>query len=407
MYRSGDLARHLPDGTLEYLGRIDEQLKLRGLRIEPGEIEAAIARLPGVRETVVVAREFGPGDRRLVAYVTGEGFDAAAAPAALSASLPDYMVPAHFVRLAALPLSAHGKLERRALPAPEARAAEGAGGANGFAAPVTALQRALAAIWADVLKLERVGLDEHFFAAGGHSLLATQLVARIRRDLGLELPLHAIFEAPTLGRLAARIEDAGAGTRLETPVLRAEHFGPPPLSTGQQRLWFLDQLQPGSSAYLIPLALRLSGRLDVEAFRRAVNAVVARHDVLRTTFPMVDGEPVQTVAPRLDIEVPLTALDTLPAEQREARAAELADQAARAPLDLARGPLLRAGLLRLAADRHVAMLTLHHIIADAWSVGVLLNEIAECYQAALEAGPPRCRNWRSSTPTSRPGSASA
>ncbi|MGK8893959.1 non-ribosomal peptide synthase/polyketide synthase [Burkholderia gladioli] len=387
MYRTGDLARHLPDGTLEYLGRIDEQLKLRGLRIEPGEIEAAIARLPGVRETVVVAREFGPGDRRLVAYVTGEGFDAAAAPAALSASLPDYMVPAHFVRLAALPLSAHGKLERRALPAPEARAAEGAGGANGFAAPVTALQRALAAIWADVLKLERVGLDEHFFAAGGHSLLATQLVARIRRDLGLELPLHAIFEAPTLGRLAARIEDAGAGTRLETPVLRAEHFGPPPLSTGQQRLWFLDQLQPGSSAYLIPLALRLSGRLDVEAFRRAVNAVVARHDVLRTTFPMVDGEPVQTVAPRLDIEVPLTALDTLPAEQREARAAELADQAARAPLDLARGPLLRAGLLRLAADRHVAMLTLHHIIADAWSVGVLLNEIAECYQAALEGRP--------------------
>jgi amino acid adenylation domain-containing protein len=385
MYRSGDLARHRADGRLEYLGRIDGQVKLRGLRIEPGEIEAAIAALPGVRENVVLAHDFGDGDLRLVAYVVGQDGgapDAARLREWLAAVLPDYMVPAHVVELARMPLTANGKLDRRALPAPEATSRT-----RPYEAPTDEAQRRLASIWAMLLKRDRVGRHDHFFESGGHSLLATRLVAHLRRDFGVELPLRAVFEAPTLEQLARRVADAAPDAAAQAPIRPVARTGPPPLSASQQRLWFLDQLEPGNPAYAIPLALRLAGRLDVRAFSDAVNAVVARHEALRTTFPMEDGHPVQRIAPALPVDVPVVALDALPPAAREARARASVEQAALVPFDLAAGPLLRASLLRLDAEEHVAVVVLHHIVADGWSLGVMMDEICAHYDAALAGRP--------------------
>ncbi len=319
LYRSGDLARRTlrtPDGDLEYLGRADHQVKLRGFRIELGEIEAALARHPGVREALVLAREDQPGDRRLVAYVV----PAETAPGAsalrdfLAAALPDYMVPAAFVFLPALPLSGNGKVDRRALPAPEAAQ----GSLDEEAAPRRPVEELIAGIWSQVLGVEGVGAGDDFFELGGHSLLATQVVSRVRETLRVELPLRQLFDTPTVGELAAAVEESlAAGRGLDLPPLeRIPRDGDLPLSFAQERLWFLARL--GTATYNIYGALRMSGALEVPALRAALGEVVRRHEVLRTTFTAPAGRPVPVIHPPAPLPQPLVDLSALvkPAARR-------------------------------------------------------------------------------------------
>ncbi len=381
MYRSGDRVRRRADGSPEFLGRVDFQVKVRGFRIEPGEVEAALLRHPGVRDAVVVARADGAGEARLVGYAVpaepGAAPSAGALRAHLSASLPEYMVPAALVVLPELPLTPNGKVDRRALPAPEPASGEE------YAAPRTPTEEVLAGIWAQVLGVERVGRDAGFFALGGHSLLATRVVSRLREALRVEVPLRALFEAPTVAGLAGRIDALlreGAGTDAP-PLVPVPRDRPLPLSFAQQRLWFLDRLEPGSTAYNVPRALRLRGALDAGVLGRVLAEIVRRHEALRTVFGEVAGEPVQSVHAAGAAPLAVVDLAGLPEGGREAEARRWVEEEARRPFDLERGPLLRTALLRLGAEEHVLVLSMHHIVSDGWSVGVLFGELATLYEA--------------------------
>jgi amino acid adenylation domain-containing protein/FkbM family methyltransferase len=389
MYRTGDVVRYLLGGELEYLGRGDNQLKLRGYRIEPGEIEAALRQHPSVTDCLVLALGEGEAERaRLVAYVvaSGEGFaqghgDSADAQLRhhLGERLPDYMIPSAFVVLDVLPLTPNGKVDRKALPEPGA--AQAAGGE--YVAPRTPVEEVLCAVWAEVLGVERVSVEDNFFELGGHSLLATQVASRARVALGVELPLRALFASPTVESLAREVEAArrdGKGQKVP-PVGRAERGGALPLSFAQQRLWFLDQLEPGSSAYNMPAAVRLIGVLNVAALEQVLSEVVSRHEVLRTTFVAPAGEPVQVVAPPAPAPLPVMDLSALPEAEREAEAERLAAEEARRPFDLAAGPLSRASLIKLSAREHTLLFTMHHIVSDGWSMGVLVKEVTALYDA--------------------------
>ncbi|NVJ22885.1 amino acid adenylation domain-containing protein, partial [Myxococcus sp. AM011] len=375
LYRTGDVARWLPDGTLEYLGRSDFQVKLRGFRIELGEVEAALRSLPSISDTVVVVRD----EARLVAYVVSSGdVDAAALRAALSQRLPEYMVPSAFVFLDALPLSPSGKVERKALPAPDFVPAS-----REFVAPRTPSEELLASLFASVLRIERVGVTDSFFELGGHSLLGTRLVARLRASTGVELPLRDLFEAPTVELLAQRLQVASGGAVADSgpaklrPVPRD---GDLPLSFAQQRLWFLDQLQPGTASYNLPAALRLEGELDVEALRQSLRALVQRHEVLRTHFVVRDAQPVQVIEPEARVDLPVQELGLLEPSHRDEEARRLMREEALRPFDLARGPLVRATLLRLDAHHHLLLVTVHHIISDGWSTEVMVRELGAFYR---------------------------
>ncbi len=381
LYRTGDKVRWKTDGKLEFMGRMDDQVKIRGFRIEPGEVEGVIAAFPGVRGARVIVREDQPGDKRLVAYLVGDA-DAEALRAHVRQSLPEYMVPGAFVFMDVLPLTPNGKLDRRALPAPGYASAGAA-----YVAPRTPTEEVLAGIWAEVLRAERVGVEESFFALGGHSLLAMRVVSRIRDVFGVELPLRALFEGPTVTEMALRVESLrrAAASQLP-PVVPVERDGPLPLSFAQERLWFLDRMQPGTATYNMPAALRLAGTLDAPALERALGEVVRRHEALRTVFADGDGGPVQTIAPFGGFTLPAEDLTALPGEAREAAARQrMADEAGR-PFDLAAGPLFRAALLRLSADEHVLLLTLHHIVGDGWSMGVLFREMTALYAAFVQGG---------------------
>ncbi|HVR99673.1 MAG TPA: condensation domain-containing protein, partial [Thermoanaerobaculia bacterium] len=390
LYRTGDLGRWAPDGNLEFLGRIDHQVKVRGFRIELGEIEAVLASHPAVRECAVLARE-----DRLVAYAvagTGAVLDAGELRAFLGERLPDSMMPSAFVFLPALPLTSNGKLDRKALSAAASSAASAAPeiprGASAPAAPADPLVELLAAIWSEVLGLGRVGVDDDFFALGGHSLLATQVASRIRTVTGVSLPLRELFESSTLAKLAVAVRAAQGAPQAPpvVPVPRAVLGGDLPLSFAQQRLWFLDQLEPGSAAYNIPLAVRLTGEVEPARLARTFAGIVRRHEALRTTFASREGRPVQVIAPGVTgletprAELPVLDLSHLP--DREERALDLARDEARRPFDLQRGPLLRLALVRLAGREHLLLLTLHHIVSDGWSMGVLLREIAALYSSS-------------------------
>ncbi|HSX86564.1 MAG TPA: amino acid adenylation domain-containing protein [Pseudomonas sp.] len=383
LYRTGDLARRLADGAIEYLGRIDQQVKLRGFRIELGEIEARLQSHPAVRQALVLVREDRPGDRRLVAYVVPHG----EAPAIdslrehLAEALPDYMLPAAFVSLSALPLSPNGKLDRKALPLPEYGADN-----HELAPPRTAQERALAQVWQAVLGLQAIGIHDNFFALGGHSLLATQLVARLRRQLSIELPLRVVFEAPTIAQMAERLpaSDAAVEQPIAVAPRPASGLAALPLSHAQQGMWFIQQLEPNSAAYHIPSAARLRGHLDSAALHAAFQALVRRHEALRTSFAEQDGELTQLIHGAVELPLPLIDLGHLPPAEREAQARRLLIEAATEPFDLSQAPLLRLTLVRLAADEHLLLLVLHHIVADGWSMGVLVSELAQLYRAALE-----------------------
>jgi amino acid adenylation domain-containing protein len=395
LYRTGDLARWLWDGNVEFLGRIDHQVKVRGFRVEIGEVEAALAEHPGVSGVAVVAREV-QGTRQLVAYVVhgaGQGLDPAPLRGWLRARLPEFMVPAFFVPLEALPLTPRGKIDRRALPAPEA------GASRRGPAPRTPVEQTLAALWADALDLEAApGLQDDFFDLGGHSLLATRVVSRIRTAFGVELPLRALFELTTLAGLAGRIEaelrDGGSpaappllplGTGTGAPA-RPGELRRAPLSFAQQRIWFLDRLDPGTAVYNLPVAVRLRGALDPAALAGALGGLIRRHEVLRTTYLLEEdaAEPVQVVALALDEpRLPFADLSGLPVEERESEARRLVTEEASRPFDLERGPVLRALLLRLAPEEHLLAATLHHISGDGVSLEILVREIGLLYRAAL------------------------
>jgi amino acid adenylation domain-containing protein len=405
LYRSGDLARRLPGGELEYLGRRDAQVKVRGFRIELGEIEAALAGHPEVREAVVVAHpDVGDGaGNRLAAYVVPAA--AAAPPAAASLrehlrlSLPEHMVPAAFVTLSRLPLTPSGKIDRRALP--DSATAAATGGGEEPAVPLTATERRLAATWRELLRLDGVSGDDNFFDAGGHSLLVTQLVARVRTVFGVELPMAAVFEAPTLRALAGRLDallPAAAARSLPPPTPRPRPAALAPLAAGatagaqedvalplsyaQERLWFLDRLEPGSALYNIPLALALSGPLAVPALAWALGRLLRRHAALRTRFAAVDGSPLQVVVPLAGLALPVVDLAALPATAAARESARLTSDEGATGFDLGAAPLLRTRLLRRSAVDHTLLLTLHHIAGDGWSLGILIRELGALYGGA-------------------------
>ncbi|MFZ6030187.1 MAG: amino acid adenylation domain-containing protein [Chloroflexota bacterium] len=386
LYRTGDLCRFLPDGNILFLGRIDHQVKIRGFRIELGEIEAALMEYPAVREAIVLAREDTPGDKRLVAYLVAHGREAPATGDLrhfLKERLPEHMLPARFIFLDELPLTPSGKADRKALPVPDQTAliSEAA-----FVPPRNPTEAALVKIWQEVLGLARVGVRDNFFDLGGHSLLATQVLSRLRQAFQIEMPLRVLFEAPTLEDLAGQVERSqathpSAGGPALVPVSRQDAL---PLSFSQQRLWFLAQLEPDSPAYNVPAAIRLRGRLDQQAFERSLNAVLLRHETLRTTFTLAEGQPVQVIAPFTPLIPAQIDLEKLPADEQGKQVEALALAEAQKPFDLATGPLLRVSLLRLSENDHVLLVTMHHIISDGWSIGVFVQEFSTRYRAFVE-----------------------
>ncbi|MBW8874483.1 MAG: amino acid adenylation domain-containing protein [Acidobacteria bacterium] len=382
LYRTGDRARYWGNGLLEFLGRLDTQVKVRGFRIELGEIETALGEHPKVRETVVLVREDAPGDRRLVAYVVPreEAVEAGELRVHLRERLPEYMVPAAFVFLDAMPVTANGKLDRKALPAPErSRAADG----EGFVAPRNAAEELLAATWTEVLGLDRVGVHDNFFTLGGHSLIATRLVARVRETFGVELTLRRLLDGPTVAEVAAAVAEAaqaGAGL-VPPPITRLPRDAEPQLSFAQERLWFLEQLEPGTMAYNVHAALQLDGPLDGTALAAVLGEIARRHEVLRTTFRVDAGRPVPEIHPPEPFDLRPLDLSDQPMAERAAEVARLAREEAERPFDLATGPLLRLRLLRLGEREHVALVTTHHIASDGWSIQVFLRELAELYSA--------------------------
>ncbi|HEY0511016.1 MAG TPA: amino acid adenylation domain-containing protein [Thermoanaerobaculia bacterium] len=387
LYRVGDLARWRADGEIDYLGRIDHQVKVRGFRIEPGEIEAALATHPGVEAVAVGTHEAESGDLRLVAYVIPRpGCEPAVDELRdlVAERLPSYMVPAAFVALAAFPLTPSGKVDRRALPAPDWIR----GATATAAAPGNTVEELLVQLWAELLGLEpgRVEVDDDFFTLGGHSLLATRLISRIREDLRVEMPLRSLFEARTPAALARLVLAVREG--LQAPPIRPlPRTGPLPLSFAQERLWFLDQLEPGGAAYHIAAAERLRGPLDTPALAAALDEIVRRHEPLRTTFAVESGGPVQRIAAPRRAVLPVLDLGGLAPDVQQREAERLAAEESHRSFDLARGPLLRTALLRLAGEEHWLLLTLHHIVADGWSIGVFVRELSALY-AACAAGRP-------------------
>jgi amino acid adenylation domain-containing protein len=381
LYGTGDLARHLPDGRIEFLGRIDDQLKIRGFRVEPGEIEAALDAHESVQQSRIRLYETANGDRRLVAYVvTTTTPGPMVLRDYLRTKLPDYMVPSSFVFLSSLPLSPNGKVDYSRLPAPEFDETRDLAKYEG---PRTPLEEMLTGIWAATLEQKKVGIHDSFFDLGGHSLLATQVISRVREALQIELPLRSVFEGATVAEMAELIAaKLSEQHQIQSPPVTAvPRTGPMPLSFAQQRLWFVDQYQPGGAFYNIPVAVRLNGRIDVGALERTLEAIVERHEVLRTSFIQVDGEPWQIISPDATMALPVTDLEHLPAEQREAEAKQMARQEAATPFNLASGRLLRAQLLRMSSDEHILLFNTHHIVSDGWSMSVLVREVAALYEA--------------------------
>jgi amino acid adenylation domain-containing protein len=381
LYKTGDCARYLPDGNIEFLGRIDKQVKIRGFRIELGEIETAIALHPTVRETVVVAREDVPDRKYLAAYIVPNQSSAIATSdlrGFLKEKLPDYMIPGAFVILDVLPLTPNGKVDRRALPAPDFQHEL----QRSLVAPKTPIEEMLASIWTDVLGIELVGVHHNFFELGGHSLLATQVISRVRDTLAVELPLRSLFESPTVASLAKRVEIAIApGQSIKvSPLLPISRAAEIPLSFAQQRLWFIEQLHPNSGFYNIPLALRLCGQLNVAALESSLNEIIRRHEALRTNFATIEGKPVQVIASTLNLKLQVVdLLHIMPSSDIEVETQRLATTEAMEPFDLEHSPLVRATLLQQSETEHVFVLTVHHIIFDGWSMGVLYSELATLY----------------------------
>jgi len=381
LYKTGDLARYLPDGNIEFLGRIDHQVKIRGFRIELGEIEAVLNQHPDVRETVVIARKNSTGDNQLVAYIVPRQQLALAITDLrrfLKEQLPDYMMPSAFVVLETLPLTPNGKVDRRALPAPEKFPEL----EESFVAPRTQIEEILASIWSNILSIDTVGVHDNFFLLGGHSLLATQVISRVCDTFDIELPLRNLFAAPTIAELAEQVENLlHSGQSVKTlpllPIPRSESI---PLSFAQARLWFLDQLQPNSAFYNIPLALHLRGQLNIPALESSINEIIQRHEALRTNFATIEGQPVQVIASTKNFKLLVVDLLHLPESEREIEAQRFVNKEANRPFNLEREPLFRGMVLQLGETEYILLLTMHHIISDGWSLGIFVRELTELYK---------------------------
>ncbi|MEW6737530.1 MAG: amino acid adenylation domain-containing protein, partial [Acidobacteriota bacterium] len=388
LYRTGDLARYLADGEIECLGRIDQQVKVRGYRIELGEIEAVLLNHTDVRDTVVVAREDLPDSKQLVAYLIMEqnsSISISELRAYLKEKLPEYMLPSAFVMMECLPLTPNGKVNRRALPAPQL--ADTMIASEGYLAARSPIEEIVVEIWTSVLNIDPIGVNDNFFELGGHSLLATQLMSRVRDTLRIEIALRSLFEYPTVAGLAKKIEtlnEEGLGL-IAGSIDRVSRDQAIPLSFAQQRLWFLDQFEPGSAAYNIPGAVRMTGSLSVPALIQSINTVIGRHESLRTSFVISDGIPIQQITERL--ELPLPIVNLMGIGDAAAEASRLIEGEAARPFNLSIGPLLRVKLLYTRTDEYILLFTMHHIISDGWSMGVMVKEVAALYQTYLSGEP--------------------
>lgn len=390
LYRTGDLARYRADGSIEFLGRVDHQVKIRGYRIELGEIEARLSQHPGVAAAALSVWEDHNHDKRLVAYAAalpGLSLTPSELRDFLQSRLPAYMIPSLFIILDKLPLTPNGKINRRALPPPDRNRPDTE---TAYIPPHSPTEKRLAAVWAQILGVDQIGRADHFFELGGHSLLATRVVSHIRQAFAIELPLRDLFEAPTLEQLAERIESQqhsvtpGLAASI-LPAPRPEHI---PLSFSQQRLWLLDQITPHNPAYQIPGAVQLFGPLKVEALYKSLAEIVQRHEILRTTFPAVDGEPGQVINHAFQLEMPVVDLSHLSPPAQKAAARQVAEDAAAQPFDLATGPLLRVTLLHLNPENHILLIMMHHIVCDGWSLlRVFIREIAALYRAFVHGQP--------------------
>ncbi len=385
LYKTGDLARHLPDGNIEFLGRIDHQVKIRGFRVELGEIESVLGRHEAVLEVVVMAREDTPGDRRLAAYVKaqpGKNLTVAALRTFLESQLPDYMVPAAFVFLEALPLTENGKVDRRALPAPSrVRPVL----ASPYVAPRSSLEERLCAIYCEVLQLDEIGVDDNFLELGGDSLGAVRIFARIRESLRVEFPFEHLFSFPTIAEIAPLLTQALASELRTAPIPIVSRATPLPLSFAQERMWFLHRLAKESPAYHCHYSFRVLGPLHRTALQAAMSALWQRHEILRTTFVQEESEPRQHLSTRAQPVLAQLDLQTLSALQQEVALQRELSAQIRRPFDLTTGPLLRAGVITLDPQQHVLWWTLHHIITDGRSMEVYFHELAMLYRA-FEAG---------------------
>ncbi|MEO1375475.1 MAG: amino acid adenylation domain-containing protein, partial [Cyanobacteria bacterium J06635_10] len=393
LYKTGDLARYLPNGEIEYIGRVDYQVKLRGFRIELGEIEAVINQFPGVRESVVVLREDRINSQTLVAYLVPQVHQMVVfreLQEFLGLKLPNYMIPGAFVTLESLPLTPNGKIDRKALPKPDLTLKSSA---NNL--PSTPIENLLAGIWTEVLGIDGIGVDQNFFDLGGHSLIATRVISQIRQVFQVELALRCLFEKPTIAQLAEEIEKAiqvGLGTekldieRIErSPGLSSSLQLP--LSFAQQRLWFLDQLEPNNPNYNIFHGVRIQGLLNMAALKQSFEAIVQRHEALRTSFQTVDSQPIQIIVPNLDFSIPIIDLSEYSQEQQEQEIHRLAKQEVQKPFDLSQCPLLRVTALKLDIQEHIILLSMHHIVSDAWSMGILVEELTTLYPSFCTGKP--------------------
>ena len=387
MYRTGDIGRYDEEGRVEYLGREDEQVKVRGYRIEKGEIEGELVRVKGVKRGVVEVRGEGE-ERRLVGYVEAEeGVEGKRIREELKRRVPEYMVPSKVVVMERLPVLPNGKIDRKSLIAFDyAPGGEG----HDYVAPTTPTQEIMADIWAEILATPRVGIRSSFFDLGGHSLLAMQLITRIRQVFQVDLSIRNLFDFPSVEGLSEKVEQSKGSSRilLNAPIELADRSERLPLSFAQQRLWFLAQLEPESPAYNLPMAIRLNGPLNLYAMQRTLDAILQRHEVLTTSFDEVDGQPVQVVNRHESLNMPLVDLMSLPSDEREGEMLRLAVEEARKPFDFSRGPLLRATLIRLAREEYVVLFTMHHIASDGWSVSVLVEEVGALYEDFSHGRPP-------------------
>jgi amino acid adenylation domain-containing protein len=383
LYKTGDLARYLPDGNIEFLGRSDYQVKIRGFRIELGEIEATLGEHSAVQQALVIATEDVPGDKRLVAYVVVKPEQDIPLPTELRGflqeKLPEHMLPAAFVLLDAMPLTPNGKVDRRALPVPDTSSFSRS---NNFVGPRNATQEVLAALWAQVLGLEKVGIHDNFFELAGHSLLAMQVISRVCQAFGVEIPLQLLFETPTIADLATAItQSQNQGTEEHQPIARLANRQSAPLSFAQQRLWFLGQLEPNSAAYNLTEAIAIVGDLNVEVLQESLDAIVAHHEVLRTNFIASDGDPVQVISEFRSVELKMIDLKDYPPSERSTQVERLLQEEAQCPFNLTSDLMLRACLVVRSPQEHILLLVMHHIATDGWSKGILFEQLTTLYQA--------------------------
>ncbi|MFS0517035.1 amino acid adenylation domain-containing protein [Nostoc sp. UIC 10607] len=383
LYKTGDLARYLSDGNIEYLGRIDNQVKIRGFRIELGEIEAVLSQLD-VQASCAIAWEDIPGNKRLVAYIVPQEeqkLTVSFVRSFLKEKLPEYMVPSAIVILEALPLTPNGKLDRRALPAPDLHSQL----LDKYVAPRNPIEEILSLIWAQVLKVEQVGIYDNFFELGGHSLLATQLISRVRTSLKVELPLRSLFAAPTVAELSQNIQRSQQQDLELTasPIVPRAEDAELPLSYAQTRLWFLDKLNPNSAFYNFPIALRLVGTLNRTALEQSLQEIIYRHEALRTNFVIVDGKPSQIIQTQINCTLSVVDLKHLSTTEQEITSQQLAQQ----PFNLATEALVRATLIVLSETEHALLVCMHHIVSDGWSMGVFVQELAALYNAYSQGEP--------------------